>query len=234
MPRKPRFYLPGIPVHVIQRGNNRQPVFRSDNDYLSYLNWLEEAAQSCECSIHAYVLMTNHVHILVTPTSRDGISRMVQHVGRNYVTYFNRRYQRSGTLWEGRHKGSVISGEGYLFTCSNYIELNPVRAGMVVSPECYRWSSYRANALGQTDSVVRPHELYLQLGSTSTERMVRYRALFSDKPLDENEIQHIRNSTQTGTPLGNDDFIKRIARLVKQRVGYSKRGRPRNRAHTNV
>lgn len=229
MPRKPRFYLPGVPVHVIQRGNNRQPVFRSDDDYLSYLYWLEEAAQSCRCSIHAYVLMTNHVHILVTPTSKDGVSRMVQYVGRTYVTYFNTRHRRSGTLWEGRHKGSVISAEDYLFTCCRYIELNPVRAGMVATPEVYDWSSYGANARGQNDPVVTPHELYLRLGSTALERTVRYRALFTDKPLDEDKIRHIRDSTQTGTSLGNDDFRERIAASLKQSVGYSKRGRPRNK-----
>jgi len=141
MPRKPRFYLPDVPAHVIQRGNNRQAVFFSDDDYRAYLGWLKEGAVRRGCAIHAYVLMTNHVHLLVTPEARESISRTIQYVGRRYVTYVNHQYGRSGTLWEGRHKGSTISSDAYLLACSRYIELNPVRAGMVEAPGDYLWSS---------------------------------------------------------------------------------------------
>lgn len=128
MPRKPRFYLPDVPAHVIQRGNNRQAVFFSGNDYRAYLGWLKDGAVQHGCKLHVYVLMANHVHLLVTPEARDSISRMIQYVGRRYVTYVNHEYGRSGTLWEGRHKGSIISSDAYLLACSRYVELNPVRA----------------------------------------------------------------------------------------------------------
>jgi putative transposase len=134
MPRKPRFYLPGIPAHVVQRGNCRQATFFSDDDYAAYLNWLHEGAQQHGCAIHAYVLMTNHVHLLVTPAQSESISRLIQYVGRHYVTYVNHTYRKSGTLWEGRHKGCLVSSEEYLLACMRYIELNPVRAGMVATP----------------------------------------------------------------------------------------------------
>jgi len=149
MPRKPRFYLPGIPAHVIQRGNSRQAVFFSDEDYTAYLDWLKEGAEKHGCAIHAYVLMTNHVHLLMTPQTREAISKTIQFVGRHYVTYINHVYGRSGTLWEGRHKGCLISSEEYLFSCMRYIEMNPVRAGMVETPAEYPWSSYRWNATGR-------------------------------------------------------------------------------------
>jgi len=151
MPRKPRFYMPGVPAHIVQRGNCRQVVFFDGNDYQSYLNWLAEGAIKYGCAIHAYVLMTNHIHLLMTPVSKDSISKTIQYVGRYYVTYVNARYGKSGTLWEGRHKGCIINSEQYLLSCMRYIELNPVRAGMVMTPIEYCWSSYAANAKGIFD-----------------------------------------------------------------------------------
>ena len=156
MPRKPRFFLPDVPVHVVQRGNNRQAVFFDDSDYRAYLSWIREGCERYGCEIHAYVLMTNHVHLLATPQATNSISRMLQYVGRRYVPYINHTYGRTGTLWEGRFKASLIHAEGYLLTCYRYIELNPVRAQMVEAPELYRWSSFRANALGGFERVVRP------------------------------------------------------------------------------
>ncbi|HKV97281.1 MAG TPA: transposase [Gammaproteobacteria bacterium] len=226
MPRKPRFYLPGIPVHVVQRGNDRQPVFFDDRDYARYLAWLRKGAEQCECAVHAYVLMTNHVHLLATPRHRVALSRMIQYVGRFYVSYVNREYGRSGTLWEGRHKGSLVSAMDYFLACSRYIELNPVRAGMVKAPEEYRWSSYRSNGLGQADGLLTPHELYLSLGRTAEERQYRYRELFRGA-LDTEQLDQIRAAVQTGTPLGNDRFKERIEQTLKRRVGHAKRGRPR-------
>ena len=146
MPRKPRFNIVGIPQHVIQRGNNREPCFYSEQDYQRYLKDLSDSAKKHDCRIHAYVLMTNHVHLLVTPMVEHGISNMMQALGRRYVYYINKNYQRSGTLWEGRYKASLIDSERYLLTCMRYIELNPVRAKMVEHPGEYPWSSYQANA----------------------------------------------------------------------------------------
>ncbi|MGH8399277.1 MAG: transposase [Gammaproteobacteria bacterium] len=225
MPRKPRFYLPGVAAHVIQRGNDRQPVFFDERDYIQYRAWLREGAQRYGCTVHAYVLMTNHVHLLVTPQSREAISRTIQHVGRYYVSYINREYGRSGTLWEGRHKGSLVSVADYFLACSRYIELNPVRAGMVETPGEYRWSSYQANGIGQADNVLTPHELYLSLGVTPKERQHRYRELFR-AALDTEQVHQIRAAVQTGTPLGNARFKQQIEQALKRRVGHARRGRP--------
>ena len=146
MTRNPRFYLSGVPVHVVQRGNCRQAAFFEDNDYHSYMSWLAEGAQKHGCQVHAYVLMTNHVHLLLTPSSETSVSRLMQCLGRPYVRYFNYTYQRSGALWEGRVKACVEDADNYLLQCQQYIELNPVRAGMVETPGEYRWSSYRPMA----------------------------------------------------------------------------------------
>jgi putative transposase len=148
MPRKPRMYLPSIPAHIVQRGNNRDACFFSDDDYLYYLEVLGQGLRRYGVKLHAYCLMTNHVHLLMTPKDNVGISRVMQHLGRLYVLYINRTYRRSGTLWEGRHKASLVNAEEYLLTCYRYIELNPVAAGMVNTPEQYRWSSYRWHAWG--------------------------------------------------------------------------------------
>lgn len=225
MSRKPRFYLPNVPAHVIQRGNNRQAVFFAESDYLAYLTWLKEGAQAYGCSIHAYVMMTNHVHVLVTPVSRNAISHMIQYVGRHYVTYVNRHYRRSGTLWEGRHKGCVVAQDAYLLACSRYIELNPVRAGMVTAPDEYRWSSYRANAFGDSDVVVTPHSVYSALGRNCTQRQYVYRQLFR-RVLAAEQVREIRAAVQTGTPLGNDHFRKQIEVMLQCKVGQARRGRP--------
>ncbi len=228
MPRKPRFYLPDVPAHVIQRGNNRQAVFFYDDDYSAYLAWLREGAATHGCAIHAYVLMTNHVHLLVTPETRDAISRTIQYVGRHYVTYVNSQYGRSGTLWEGRHKGSIISSEAYLLTCSRYIELNPVRAGMATAPGDYRWSSYRANAGDESCPLLRYHAIYMALGDSPELRQRAYRELFR-AALGPGQLDAIRSAVQTGTPLGNDRFREQIEAALKRKVGQARRGRPTRR-----
>jgi putative transposase len=226
MPRKPRFFLPGIPVHAVQRGHSREPVFYEDGDYQAYLYWLGEAARRYGCAIHAYVLMTNHVHVLVTPADEDGISQMMQYVGRRYVPYINRTYGTSGTLWEGRYKASLVQEEAYLLTCMRYIELNPVRADMVKSPAHYRWSSYRSNGQGKEDKLLTPHETYMALGRTLEKRGEAYRELFKAH-LDIGMLDAINAAWQTGTPLGNEYFRDKIERKLKCKVGYSKRGRPK-------
>jgi len=225
MPRKPRFYQPGMPVHVFQRGHNKEPVFFDDEDYLVYLRHLKASADACGCRVHAYVLMTNHVHLLVTPESSTAISVLFQGVGRHFVPYMNKTYQRRGSLWEGRHKGNVIESEAYFLICMRYIEMNPVRAGMVDHPAEYRWSSYAANALGVDNAVIQAHELYLALGNTPEARQVAYRELFEVKA-DDNELDIIRASLRSGTPLGNECFKKQVGVMAGRKVGLTKRGRP--------
>jgi putative transposase len=226
MPRKPRYYLPGVPCHVVQRGHNREPCFSAPEDFRYYLQCLREACLKYDAAMHAYVLMTNHVHLLMTPAGKDGISRVLQTVGRRYVQYVNASYQRSGTLWEGRHKASLIDTEHYLMACYRYIELNPVRAGMVRKPCDYVWSSFRANAYGRTDALVRPHDVYLALGADDTERRRAYRALFKCD-LDAADLQSLRAAVNLCVPVGNDRFKAAIERRLRQRISYNPRGRPR-------
>ncbi len=226
MPRKPRFYLKGVPCHIVQRGNNREPIYFEKEDYLSYLEWLEEALIRYECEIHAYVLMTNHVHLLITPNTKKGISQTMQYVGRHYVPYINHMYGRSGTLWEGRYKASLIESESYLLTCMRYIELNPVRANMVKSPGQYKWSSYQSNATQKEDPLLTQHPKYKALGRTKQQRKHAYRELFRHH-IDDKDLHNIRECWQSGTPLGNDRFRAKIEQRLKTKVGQTQRGRPR-------
>lgn len=232
MPRKPRFYLPGVPVHVVQRGHSREPVFFEDSDYKAYLSWFREAIERYDCAVHAFVLMTNHVHFLMTPKYKDSIIRVMQYAGRHYVPYINYLYGTSGTLWEGRYKASLVQEEDYLLTCMRYIELNPVRANMVNHPREYPWSSYRANAEGTDIKLVRHHTLYEALGQTPLERLIAYRALFKAHIL-EDEIKTIRSAWETGTPLGNNYFKEKIEQKLQCKIGQSRRGRPSKRALTS-
>ena len=217
MARQPRFILPGQPQHVIQRGNNRQPIFATARDYEFYLEKLMRAASEHDCQIHAYVLMTNHVHLLVSPARIDGLGKMMQMLGRYYVQYFNYNYQRTGTLWEGRYKSSLISSEQYLFTCMRYIELNPLRAGMVEEPSEYHWSSYHHNALGKSDALIQPHLEYLKLGKTSAEQQRSYQALF-EIPLELKMLHEIRESTNKCWTLGDSQFKQSVAQQLARRV----------------
>jgi putative transposase len=230
MARLPRICLPGIPQHVIQRGNNRQACFGSDEDFVAYAHWLEEYARQFDVAIHAWVFMTNHVHLLVTPATGDGVSYLMQALGRRYVRYFNYSYRRSGTLWEGRFKSCVVDAEDYLLLCQRYIELNPVRAGMVTSPGDYRWSSYRANGLGRSEVCWTPHPAYLSLGHTPAERSEAYQALFCYE-LDDEALTDIRQSAYQGMALGNERFKEEVERLSGRRVVQLKRG-PKVKAGT--
>ena len=225
MPRKPRFFLPDVPVHIVQRGHSRNVVFCDDADYSTYLQWLKEGAERYGVAIHAYVLMENHVHILATPSDRDGVTRMMQYTGRFFVPYMNAAYGTSGSVWEGRYKASLVQDDAHLLTCMRYIELNPVRAAMVRSPAHYRWSSYRANGQGKTDSLITPHALYKKLGRTRAARLTAYKALFKDH-LDAETLAGIRAAWQTGTPLGNERFKAQIESRLKCKVGQARRGRP--------
>jgi putative transposase len=225
MPRKPRFFLPGVAVHIVQRGHSRNPVFIENSDYQFYLDLMYDASRRHKCAIHAYVLMTNHVHLLATPSEKESISRLMQAVNRQYVPYINYTYGTSGSIWEGRFKASLINDEEYLLTCMRYIELNPVRANMVCLPAEYRWSSYCVNAQGCMNELVTPHSIYLKLGQQREERFTAYKAMF-DIYLDKDVIGRIRNSCQTGTPLGNDYFRAMIEQKLRRKVGQARRGRP--------
>jgi len=225
MPRKPRFFVPGAPVHAVQRGHNRSAVFFDDFDYLEYLRCLKQAADSCGCAVHAYVLMTNHVHLLLTPERADSVGRLFQGLGRHYVRYINMTYQRHGSLWEGRYKCNVIESQAYFLRCMRYIELNPVRAGMVDHPAKYRWSSYAANALGISNAVLTAQAEYVALGSVPADRQSAYRVLF-DGDADADELALLRESLQTGTPLGNEQFKAAIEAALGLKVGFVSRGRP--------
>jgi putative transposase len=225
LPRKPRFFLAGVPAHIIQRGHSREPVFYENDDYAAYLHWLDEAADRYDCEIHACVLMTNHIHLLLTPNDKQGISRMMQYIGRRYVPYINHTYGSSGSICEGRYKASLIEDEQYLLTCMRYIELNPVRANMTNNPAQYRWSSYRFNAQGKDNKLITPHPVYRQLGRSLDARCDAYKSLFSAH-IDPEDLKDIRSALQTGTPLGNDNFREKIETKLKAKVGQARRGRP--------
>ena len=225
MPRKPRFFLPNVPVHMMIRGNNRQVVFTDSDDFFIYKSWLREASESLECRVHAYVLMSNHIHLLVSAEETSHLSKLSQAVGRRYVPYFNHKYGKSGSLWEGRFKAASIDSENYLMACYRYIELNPVRALMVTDSQYYEWSSYHANALGKKDTLVTPHPLYKRLGKNKVSREMAYKALVSSG-IEADLITKIQQCTQTGVPLGKDKFIDQIESLLKVKVGHFKQGRP--------
>lgn len=225
--------FPGIPQHVIQRGNNRGVCFFAEADYQFYRQCLIEGMQRYGCAVHAYVLMTNHVHLLLTPETEESLSRMMRYLGSRYVQYINYVYRRSGTLWEGRFKSSLIDSERYLLTCYRYIELNPVRAGMVTKPGDYPWSSYAAHALGIADTLIQDHPLYLALGSNASARQVAYRDLFCSQ-LDESSINAIRDTINTGVALGGERFKDEIERTLGRSVRPGERGRPPKRVNDST
>lgn len=184
---------------------------------------LKDACDKYQCDTHAYVLMSNHVHLLITPHTKNGISKVMQTLGRYYVQYFNYQYRRTGTLWEGRYKATLLDSEQYLLTCSRYIELNPVRAGMVKLQEDYPWSSYQANALGKDDNLLVPHEVYQTLGKNELERYNNYRALFKHH-IDESELNEIRDATNKSWVLGNDKFRAEIENLTNRQTTPKPKG----------
>lgn len=229
MARQPRFVLAGYPQHVIQRGNNRHVIFADEADYRFYLDTLKEACERFACHAHAYVLMTNHVHLLITPDSEAGIGKVMQSLGRRYVQYFNCRYRRTGTLWEGRYKAALLDTESYLLACYRYIELNPVRAGMVARPDVYRWSSHRCNAMGEPNVLVTPHSLYLQLAESAEQRYRAYRALFRGA-LEEVAVEAIREATNKAWVPGDDRFRLEIEDLLLRQSAPKPRGGDRKSA----
>lgn len=226
MARLPRYTLPGQPQHVILRGNNRTDIFAAEDDYHFFKECLHTAVQQHGCDIHAYVLMTNHVHLLLTPQQENSISKTMQSVGRRYVQYFNFRQNRSGTLWEGRYKATLIDSERYLLTCYRYIEMNPVRAGMVSQPGEYPWSSYLCHAEGEPDTLISDHELFTRLGRNKDVRQSAYRALFQSA-VEDIALSEIRAATNKGWALGDGTFKERIMMSTSRRLTPLSRGRPR-------
>lgn len=224
MPRRPRLDQPGLPQHVIQRGNNRGACFFTDVDYRCYLRWLAQAAGAHGVAVHAYVLMTNHVHILATPARPGALATMMQSLGRRYVRYVNAAHMRSGTLWEGRYKAGAVDAEDYLLRVYRYIELNPVRAGMVAHPHEYRWSSYAVNGGGEASDWLQQHSVYLALGRGSTERAEAYRALL-ETGLDPETTARIRTAVKLGIGIGDPRFGDEVAAIerAKKRGGRKRK-----------
>jgi putative transposase len=208
-----RGFTPGTTVHVLQRGNNKGRVFDSARDSALYLEWLTDSAGSFGLAVHAYVLMTNHIHLLATLGAKDSLARMMQSVGIRYTRYFNGSRERTGTLWEGRYRSCVIAEDDHFLACSRYIEMNPVRAGLAASPEVYRWSSYKANASGREDALITPHETYVRLGADDAARRASYRALF-EKPSDAFDAR-LRAATNRGIGLGDVEHIRKVGRPRK-------------------
>lgn len=227
MPRRTRLIIPDIPLHIIQRGNNRTPCFFAEADYLVYLDMLRLSAQQAGCRVHAYVLMTNHVHLLISPQSCSSPATMMKTLGERYVPYVNRRRNRTGTLWQGRYRSCLVQDARYLFVCQRYIELNPVRAGMVAHPLDYRWSSYQANAYGATSNIVEPHALYAALGTERLECQLRYRALFEEE-MAWTMIEQVRHATNRNAVFGSEEFIERMAIVSGNDVMPRRRGRCRD------
>ena len=236
MARLPRYVIPGQPQHIIQRGNNRQVIFTAEADYLFFRDAIVEAAGRFGLAIHAYVWMTNHIHLLATPTDKDSISKTFQSVGRKYVQYFNYTYRRTGTLWEGRYRATVVDSERYLLSIMRYIELNPVRAGMVAHPRDYPWSSHRHYAYGETGPnlnwLIAPDQ-YLALDRADDARRPAYRDLFK-AGIDADDLAAIRDSTHKGWALGDRTFRDMIEELGERRAAPAARGRPKRVVENGV
>lgn len=219
MPRQPRFVLSGVATHVVQRGNNRAACFLEEGDYRVYLAQLRELAKKLHCSVHAYCLMTNHVHLLLTPDSAAACAALMRDLGQRYVQYFNRRHERSGTLWEGRFRSCITESARYVFACYRYIELNPVRAGMVVHPSQYPWSSYAANCGDRPDALVSPHSVFESLGRDNYRRLV-------DEAIDARLLSEIRAATNGGYPLASDGFKSAVLQPLGRKLEPGLPGRP--------
>ena len=225
MARLPRLTLPGHPHHIIQRGNNRQAIFAATADYQMMLDLLDENARRFGVAIHAYVLMGNHFHLLATPQTADGLPQMMQAGGRRYVRYFNDSQKRTGTLWEGRYKSTLIQTERYLLACMVYIDLNPVRAGMVGQARDYAWSSH-AHYIGlRTDKLITPHALFWALGNTPFAREAAYAELVQ-AGISDAQRAALTDSALRGWALGESDFVKKLQAMTPRRVSKTTAGRP--------
>lgn len=232
MPNRTRFNLPGIPQHLVQRGNDRQCCFRDQDDFQDYLRRLRRCSQRHAVAIHAYVLMPNHVHLLATPGEENSVSRMMQCVGATYVRSFNSKYRRTGTLWDSRYHACLVDSSEYFWNCHKYIELNPVRAMLVAGPAEYEWSSHRRNALGLLDPTVTPHPSYLSLGLGERQCARTYAGFFAcSQPI--SELESIRDHLRQERALGAPEFQARVEMLSGRGATCRGRGRPRTHAVAN-
>lgn len=225
MARLPRLTVPGYPHHIIQRGNNRQAIFADTADYELLLALLEEQSKKHGVAVHAYVLMSNHFHLLATPDTAQGIPSMMQAIGRTYVRRFNQRHGRSGTLWEGRYKSTLIQAERYLLACMVYIDLNPVRAGLVADPADYRWSSHHRYVGRHADRLVTPHPLYWELGNTPFSRDAAYGELVR-AGIGADQQRALTDSALRGWALGEPDYVADLQRRTARRLTRAQAGRP--------
>lgn len=229
MARLPRLTVAAYPHHIILRGNNRQAIFRDADDYQRLLKYLRDFSVEEKVAVHSYVLMTNHLHLLLTPETNEGVPRLMQALGRRYVRYFNDHHGRTGTLWEGRYRSGLIEAERYLLACMVYIDLNPVRAHMVPSPADYPWSSYAHYAGLRSDPLVTPHALYWNMGNTPFDREASYvRLVGAGQSLAQRE--KLTHAAQSGLALGEAGFIADLERRTPRRVTPGQRGRPRKTA----
>jgi putative transposase len=226
MPRKPRFFIDRVAVHIVQRGHSRELVFFEDQDYATYIHWLKSGCSRYGIVIHSYCLMTNHVHILLTPAKAENVSCFMQYVGRHYVPYINYKYKRSGTLWEGRFKASLVDSANYLLSVMRYIELNPVRAGMVLSPSEYRWSGFKHNAGQLIISAITEHEIFVGLDSSLAKSKEWYLDSFKNE-LSEESIKSITAAWLTGTPIGSKKFEEKVEQALGKSVGLARKGPPK-------
>ena len=225
MPRQPRLVIVGYPHHIILRGNNKNSIFYNDEDMSFFIKCLKESKEKIKSKIYAYCLMTNHVHLLIEPLTEDNLGSLIQSLGRKYVQYINKKYKRTGTLWEGRFRSSLVDKDRYLLACSRYIELNPVRAKIVNYPGDYPWSSFGFRAEGKQDALLNQDPVYLGLGKTEKERQLNYKKWFLDS-IPEQELKLIRYTTQKGGVVGDKEFIDKISRLLGRNVVLRHRGRP--------
>jgi len=228
MARRTRLFVADVPCHIIQRGNNKIPIFFKDTDYLFFLDVLREAKTKYPCLIYGYCLMTNHFHLLIEPISKENnVSLLIKLLGAKYVRYINKNYERSGTLWQGRFKSSLIDKESYFLTCLRYIEMNPVRANIVSSPELYRWSSYRVRAFGEKSPILDLDQWYNDLGRNSEERQVKYRQFFQSS-MPESTLELFRKMTNKNGIVGSIDFKAQIEQNLHREIILRPIGRPRN------
>jgi len=232
MARGPRLIVPGIALHIVQRGHNRRDCFRHDSDYLVYLSNLWELAKRTQCALHAYCLMTNHVHLLLTPSSPGGTALLMRNLGQRYVQYFNRRYERSGTLWEGRYHSCLVDSGTYVIACHRYIERNPVRAGMARSVDDYLWSSHGGNAGYASSKLLTPHPEYMALAADDTSRVIAYQSLFAmdDEPA---FLAAIRDATHGGYALVGERLKASLPEALQERLerkAPGPRAKPKSKA----
>jgi putative transposase len=225
MARQPRLILPHQPHHILQRGNDNQPIFRDEEDQQRFLGWLRECAKSSKVAVHAYVLMPNHLHLLATPAGEDGLGTMMQKLGRLYVPWFNAKYGRSGTLFQGRFRASIVDPDQYFLACMRYIELNPVRAGLAAEPLAYPWSSYAHHAGLRPDALITDHARYWALGNTPFQREAAYIEL-AQQGMSGDELDAINAAVLKGAPLASRAFLGELEKETKRRILPAKRGRP--------